>query len=60
MLRWQWNKFVFCHIEIIRQFAKLRKQIITTPDNGYMIAGMEGVLTNDTVKAYALKIRQRG
>lgn len=36
------------------------KQIIKTPDNGYMIAGMEGVLTNDTVKAYALKIDSDG
>jgi hypothetical protein len=35
-------------------------QLIATPDNGYLIAGMEGVITNDTVKGYVLKVDSLG
>ena len=36
------------------------KQIIKTPDNGYLIAGMEQNLAADTVKAYSLKVDSLG
>ena len=39
---------------------QLGKMIVKTPDNGYLIAGMEQNLAADTVKAYSLKVDSLG
>ncbi|QQS27567.1 MAG: T9SS type A sorting domain-containing protein [Sphingobacteriales bacterium] len=44
------------HKKYVRPGWQLGKQIISTADGGYVIAGMEQNATADTVKAYALKI----
>jgi hypothetical protein len=48
------------HKKYIQSGWQLGKQIISTPDNGFIIAGMEQNSTADTVKAYALKIDSEG
>ncbi|QQS30177.1 MAG: T9SS type A sorting domain-containing protein [Sphingobacteriales bacterium] len=48
------------HKKYIQSGWQLGKQIISTPDNGFIIAGMEQNSTVDTVKAYALKIDSEG
>ncbi len=48
----------------IKRYSKINrqhaKQIIKTTDSGYIIGGMEGVVANDTVKAYVLKLDSLG
>ncbi|QQS29075.1 MAG: T9SS type A sorting domain-containing protein [Sphingobacteriales bacterium] len=60
LTKFNYDGEIMLHKKFNIEARQTPKQIIKTPDDGYMIAGMEGVITNDTVKAYALKIDSEG